>query len=61
MNMGNKTRVSYSLSKEVVSEIENRRGLAKKSTYVEDLLRKQLGLDTEEKQLPIEPIARFTR
>jgi len=46
--MSAKIRVSYSLSEEVVSEIENQRGLVKKSTYVEDLLRKALGLETEE-------------
>jgi len=59
--MGVKIRVSYSLSKEVVSEIENRRGLVKKSTYVEDLLRKALELESKEEQSPSEPIARFTR
>jgi len=55
--MGGKIRVSYSLSREIVSEIEDRRGLVKKSTYVEDLLRKALGLETEE-QAPSRPMAR---
>ena len=59
MDMSSKTRVSYSLSEEVVAEIEDRRGLVKKSTYVEDLLRKALGLDEEGH--PSRPIARSVR
>jgi len=46
-------------SQEVVEEIRNRKGLAKKSTYVEDLLRKALGLDEEGH--PSRPIARSVR
>ena len=60
MDMSSKTRVSYSLSEEVVAEIEDRRGLVKKSTYVEDLLRKALGLEIEEGR-PSRPIARSVR
>ena len=48
------------MSEKIVLEIENRRGLVKKSTYVEDLLRKALGLEKEE-ITPSRPIARSVR
>jgi len=60
MDMSSKTRVSYSLSEEIVAEIEDRRGLVKKSTYVEDLLRKALGLEIEERHSS-RPIAHSIR
>jgi len=58
-----KTRSSFSLSDELLEEIDNRRGLAKKSTFVEYQLRKSLGMELEEEDLerrrrPVRPIAR---
>ena len=57
------SRTSYSLSDELINEIENRRGLTKKSTFVEFYLRKALGLKTEHlinegTKSPSRPIAR---
>ena len=48
------------MSEEIVAEIEDRRGLVKKSTYVEDLLRKALGLEIEERHSS-RPIAHSIR
>jgi hypothetical protein len=45
--MSPKKRVSYSLSEELIEEIKNRRGLIKKSTFVEFHLRRSMGLDIE--------------
>jgi Arc/MetJ family transcription regulator len=46
--MRRKSRVSVSLSDEVIEEVERRRGLVKRSTYYESLLRKTLGMEPEE-------------
>lgn len=59
--MGRKQRVSFSLSEELLEEIEDRRGLVKKSTFVEQQLRKALGLEIEEESPPSWPMARFGR
>ena len=63
LEMCPKSRTSYSLSDELIDEIENRRGLTKKSTFVEYHLRKSLGLETEhliqeEKSRRQRPLAR---
>lgn len=60
--MRRKQRVSYSLSEELISEIEYRRGLTKKSTFVEKKLRKALGLELEEEEKsPSRQMARTAR
>ena len=46
--MRRKSRVSVSLSDDVIEEGERRRGLVKRSTYCESLLRKTLGMEPEE-------------
>jgi len=43
-----KSRVSVSLSDEVIEEVERRRGLVKRSTYFESLIRRALELEPEE-------------
>jgi len=43
-----KSRVSVSLSDEVIEEVERRRGLVKRSTYYESLIRRALELEPEE-------------
>jgi len=43
-----KSRVSVSLSDEVIEEVERRRGLAKRSTYFESLIRRALEMEAEE-------------
>ena len=45
--MSRKSRISVSLSDEVIEEV-GRRGLVKRSTYCESLLRKTLGMEPEE-------------
>jgi len=46
--MSRKSRISVSLSNEVIEEVGRRRGLVKRSTYCESLLRKTLGMEPEE-------------
>ena len=43
-----KIRISIYLSDEVIDEVERRRGLVKRSTYYESLIRKALDLEPEE-------------
>jgi metal-responsive CopG/Arc/MetJ family transcriptional regulator len=45
--MRRKSRISISLSDEVVEEVERRRGLVKRSTFYESLIRKALDLEPE--------------
>jgi len=45
--MSRKSRISVSLSDDVIEEVR-RRGLVKRSTYYESLLRKTLGMEPEE-------------
>jgi Arc/MetJ family transcription regulator len=47
-HMSRKSRVSVSLSDEVIEEVERRRGLVKRSTYYESLIRSALGMEPEE-------------
>ncbi len=42
--MERRGRLSISVSETVIEEIERRRGIIKRSNYVEDLLRTMLGL-----------------
>jgi metal-responsive CopG/Arc/MetJ family transcriptional regulator len=46
--MSRKSRVSVSLSDDVIEEVEGRRGLVKRSTYCESLIRTALGMESEE-------------
>jgi len=46
--MRRKSRVSVSLSDDVIEEVERRRGLVKRSTYCESLIRSTLGMEPEE-------------
>jgi Arc/MetJ family transcription regulator len=43
-----KSRISVSLSNEIIEEVGRRRGLVKRSSYYESLLRKTLGMEPEE-------------
>ena len=43
-----KSRISLSLSDEVIDEVERKRGLVKRSTYYESLIRKALDMEPEE-------------
>ena len=47
-HMRRKSRVSVSLSDDVIEEVERRRGLVKRSTYCESLIRSALGMESEE-------------
>ena len=57
MCMRFKRSISFSLSNELISELENRRGLVKKSNFVEHYLRRALGLKNEETSVS-KPIAK---
>jgi len=46
--MRRKSRISVSLSDDVIKEVERRRGLVKRSTYYESLIRKALDMEPEE-------------
>jgi Arc/MetJ family transcription regulator len=46
--MRRKSRVSVSFSDDVIEEVERRRGLVKRSTYYESLIRSALGMEPEE-------------
>ncbi|MCK5018108.1 MAG: hypothetical protein KAS32_13710 [Candidatus Peribacteraceae bacterium] len=46
--MSDKKRVNISLSKETFDEIEKRRGLIPRSTYINDILKKELPKYIEE-------------
>ncbi|MFH2109755.1 MAG: hypothetical protein ABIJ47_00690 [Candidatus Bathyarchaeota archaeon] len=48
--MKTRTRLSVSLSDQLIQEIDQRRGLAKRSTYVEHLIRRGLETSTDKKQ-----------
>lgn len=54
--MRRKSRVSLSLSDDLISEIEDRRGLISRSTFVEYLIRR--GLKRVEEQPPPSPRTR---
>jgi len=45
-----KTRVSVSISDQIVREIDRRRGLTKRSTYVEYLIMRGLETSADKKQ-----------
>ena len=45
--MRRRSRISVSLSDDIIEEV-GRRGLVKRSTYYESLLRKTLGMEPEE-------------
>ena len=47
-----RTRLSVSLSDQLIKEIDRRRGLAKRSTYIEHLIRKALNNGNNEKRNP---------
>ena len=49
--MRRKSRISISLSDEVVEEVEMRRGLFKRSTFYESLIWKALDLEPEDSSL----------
>jgi Arc/MetJ family transcription regulator len=46
--MSRKSRISVSLSNEVIEEVGRRRVLVKRSTYYESLIRSALGMEPEE-------------
>ena len=46
--MRHKSRVSVSLSDDVIEEVERRRVRVKRSTYCESLIRSALGMEPEE-------------
>ena len=46
--MSRGSRISVSLSDDVIEEVERRRGLIKRSTYYESLIRSALGMELEE-------------
>ena len=46
--MRRKSQISVSLSDDVIEEFERRRGLVKRSTYYESLIRSALGMEPEE-------------
>jgi len=46
--MRRKIRISISLNDEVIEEVERRKGLVKRSTYYESLIRKALDMEPEE-------------
>jgi metal-responsive CopG/Arc/MetJ family transcriptional regulator len=58
MNMAKKERVTLSLSPDLIEKLDERRGLTKRSTFTEDLLRRVL---LEEVAEPSRPIARSVR
>ena len=60
LDMRRKSRVSISLSDEIISEIEERRGLISRSKFVEYLIRRGLRR-IEESRPPSRPLPRPTR
>ena len=56
--MSRKGRVTLSLSSDLIDKLNERRGLAKMSTYVEDILEKAL---SKVEETPSGPMARVSR
>ena len=46
--MRRKSRISVSLSDDVIEEVEGRRGLVKRSTYYESMIMRALGMEPQE-------------